>query len=58
MNITIIFDKWTGRGLRCWSQIPCGSPIIGKILFNNHKDIMVNTCSNFLRGQTGVGQMY
>ncbi len=56
MNITKIFNKWTG--LRCWSQIPCGSPITGKILFNNHKDIMVNTHNNYLPGQANVNLIY
>ncbi len=56
--VTIIFNKCIGRGLRCWSEIPCRLPTIIEIKANSHQDFVASMNSNFFQGQTDRGLFY
>ncbi len=55
MNITIVFNKFIGQGLSCWSEIPWELPTISQILVIFHQDFVASIHSNFFQGQTGRG---
>ncbi len=50
----IIFNKWIGWGMSCWSKIPRGSPTISEIEANLHQDFPASTHNNFMDRWTGA----